>query len=85
MINFVQKGIYNDLEVYKDKDYTWHRIADNEWIADTGEWLEIYPRKETEVERLTRELKQIKKLEEQKEINAKLQENLKLKCYMKLS
>lgn len=42
VLGFVQnKGIYNDLEVCKEKDYTWHRIDDNQWIADNGEWLEI--------------------------------------------
>ena len=42
VLGFVQnKGIYNDLEVCKEKDYTWHRIDDNQWIADNGSWLEI--------------------------------------------
>ena len=44
VLGFAQnKGIYNDLEVCKENDYTWHRIADNQWIADNGEWLEILP------------------------------------------
>lgn len=44
VLGFVQnKGIYNDLEVYKEKDYTWHRIDDGQWIADDGSWLEILP------------------------------------------
>lgn len=42
VIGFVQnKGIYNDLEVCKEKDFVWHRIDDNQWIADNGSWLEI--------------------------------------------
>ena len=41
-IGFVQnKGIYNDLEAYNDGTYTWHRIDEEQWIADNGEWLEI--------------------------------------------
>ena len=41
-IGFVQnKGIYNDLEVYSDGTYTWHKIDDEQWIADNGNWLEI--------------------------------------------
>lgn len=41
-IGFVQnKGIYNDLETYVDGTYTWHRIDEDQWIADNGEWLEI--------------------------------------------
>jgi murein DD-endopeptidase MepM/ murein hydrolase activator NlpD len=44
VVGFVQnQGIYNDLEVYKDNDYTWHKIADNQWIADNGNWLELLP------------------------------------------
>lgn len=44
VLGFAQnKAIYNDLEVYKDNNYTWHRIDDNQWIADNGEWLEILP------------------------------------------
>lgn len=43
-IGFVQNnGIYNDLEAYSDGTYTWHRIDENQWIADDGSWLEILP------------------------------------------
>ena len=43
-IGYVEKnGIYNDLEVFKDSKYTWHRIAENQWVADDGAWLELYP------------------------------------------
>ena len=38
-----QNGIYNDLEVYKDSKYMWHKIGDNEWVADNGEWLQVLP------------------------------------------
>ena len=42
-IGFVEKdAIYNDLEVFKDDTYTWHKIAEEQWIADNGEWLELY-------------------------------------------
>lgn len=44
VLGFVQNGaIYNDLETYKDNNYTWHRIGEGQWIADNGEWLELYP------------------------------------------
>jgi len=39
----VKNGIYNDLEAYNDGTYTWHRIADSQWVADNGTWLELYP------------------------------------------
>lgn len=44
VLGFVQNGaIYNDLETYKDNNYTWHRIDDGQWIADDGSWLEMLP------------------------------------------
>lgn len=44
VLGFAQnKAIYNDLEVYKDNNYTWHRIDKEQWIADNAEWLEILP------------------------------------------
>lgn len=39
-------GIYNYYETHKDLKYTWYRIADNQWIANNGKWLEIYPKYE---------------------------------------
>lgn len=42
-VGFVEKdAIYNDLEVFKGDTYTWHKIAEEQWIADNGEWLELY-------------------------------------------
>ena len=74
-----KNGIYNDLEVYKDNQYTWHRIADNQWVADDGTWLELLPVIDYE-----------KMYNEQLEINKKLQEEnnslkLKLKDINKIS
>ena len=44
VIGFVQNGaIYNDLDTYVDGAYTWHRIDEDQWIADDGSWLEILP------------------------------------------
>ena len=39
-------GLYNFYEIFKDDKYTWYRIADNQWIADNGNWLEVFPKKE---------------------------------------
>ena len=54
-------GIYNYYETYKDDKYTWYRIADKQWVANNGKWLEIYPKKEDEsdkekIARLEKEL-----------------------------
>ena len=44
VLGFTQnKDIYNDLEIYNDGTYIWHRIDKEQWIADNGEWLEILP------------------------------------------
>lgn len=81
VLGFVQnKGIYNDLEVCKEKDYTWHRIADNQWIADNGEWLEILPI--TDYKELYE--KSLKEIEQLKNINNNLSSDiLKLKDKLK--
>ena len=81
VIGFVQnKGIYNDLEACKENDYTWHRIADNQWIADNGEWLEILPI--TDYKKLYE--KNLEEIEQLKNINNNLSSNiLKLKDKLK--
>lgn len=43
----VTNGIYDDLETYTD-GFTWHRIGDDQWIADNGEWLELLPMEDNE-------------------------------------
>lgn len=81
VIGFVQnRGIYNDLEVCKENNYTWHRIADNQWIADNEEWLEILPI--TDYKKLYE--KSLKEIEQLKNINNNLSSNmLKLKDKLK--
>lgn len=81
VLGFAQnKAIYNDLEVYKDNNYTWHRIDDNQWIADNGEWLDSYPY--TDYKELYEE--SLKEIEKVKETNSNLlNENLKLKDKLK--
>ncbi len=59
-------GIYNYYETYKDSKYTWYRIADKQWIANDGKWLEVYPKKESgNMEELKKQLE---------EANSKIQE-----------
>lgn len=38
-----ENGIYNNLDIHKDSNYTWHKIADGQWIADNGKWLKLLP------------------------------------------
>lgn len=81
VLGFTQnKDIYNDLETYNDGTYIWHRIDDNQWIADNGEWLEILPI--TDYKKLYE--KSLKEIEKLKETNSNLlNENLKLKDKLK--
>lgn len=75
----VEKGIYNDLETYKDNSYTWHRIAEGQWVADNGEWLEVLAR--TDYKAMYDEL-----LEKNKELQETINNlQLKMKEINKLS
>ena len=81
VLGFVQKNaIYNYYETYNDNTYTWYRIGDNQWIADNGEWLEIYVAVDYKqmCETLLEEIKHLK------EANSNLaNENLTLKDKLK--
>lgn len=41
-------GLYNYYEMTNADNYTWLKIADNQWIAYNEEWETIYPAKEKE-------------------------------------
>ena len=70
-------GIYNYYEVYKDDEFTWYRIADNQWLANNGKWLEIYPKKESDIDILKDTIVKLEKENlELKQINAKLEQEL---------
>lgn len=81
VLGFVQKNaIYNYYETYNDNTYIWYRIGDNQWIADNGEWLEIYVAVDYKqmCEALLEEIKHLK------ETNSNLaNENLTLKDKLK--
>lgn len=57
---FVKKDkIYNYYKVEKNEGYTWYQIDDIQWIANNGEWLEVYPKKENkEMEELKKQLEE---------------------------
>lgn len=50
IIGFANIGFYNYSETYKkdENDYTWYKIADNNWIASSDEWTTVYPAKPKE-------------------------------------
>ena len=64
-----QDKIYNYYKVVDNQGYKWYQIDDIQWIADNGEWLEIYPKEEDE--KVIEELK--KELEEEKAKNKVLE------------
>lgn len=71
VVGFVQTdGIYNYYEVKDNQGYKWYKIENEQWIANNGEWLEIYPKEEDE--KVIEELK--KELAEEKAKNLILEE-----------
>ena len=54
-------GIYHYYETFKDDKYIWYKIADNQWIANNGKWLEIYPRKESNEEQMKELIEKLEK------------------------
>lgn len=63
-----KEGIYNYYETKEVGGYTWYRIADNQWLANQGDWCTIYPEKSEEEEKMIEELKEkVKQLEAEKQ------------------
>ena len=47
IVGFVQTDKYYDYTEIKSNDgYTWYKIADNQWVASDGKYLEVLPKKE---------------------------------------
>ena len=40
----IKGGIYNYYEITSDDKYIWYKIADNQWVANNGQYLEVYPK-----------------------------------------
>lgn len=57
-------GIYNYYESKLLGDYTWYKIADNEWLANKDNWCTIYLKKENldEIEKLKDEINSLKEI-----------------------
>lgn len=69
-LGYINLGIYNILSSTTTDGYTWFEVEPNVWIAYNEEWEKLYPKKETEEERLK---KQIISLEA---TNKQLQDNI---------
>ena len=69
-LGYINKGIYNILNTTTADGYTWFEVEPSVWIAYNEEWEKIYAKKETEEEKLK---KQITSLEA---TNKQLQDNI---------
>ena len=59
-LGYINKGIYNILNETTADGYTWFEVEPNIWIAYNEEWETLYPRKETEEEKLRKEVENLK-------------------------
>ena len=72
-------GIYNYYEMIEKEGYTWYKIGDNAWIANTLDWLTIYPKvKDMNIEKLQIEMlkSQIELLERENELLKQTKQDL---------
>lgn len=63
-LGYATKGYYNYYEIKIADNYTWYRIATNQWVAYDKEWEKILPKKESEVDILKKQLEEEKKKNE---------------------
>ncbi len=70
ILGYINQGIYNILSTTTKDNYTWYEVEPSIWIAYNKEWEILYPRKETEEERLEKEIVKLQ------ETNEQLQQNI---------
>ena len=58
-LGYINKGVYNILGETAADGYTWFEVEPNIWIAYNEEWEKLYPRKETEEEKLKKQLEML--------------------------
>ena len=62
-------AIYNWFEMVKDGKYDWYRISEEQWVANNGNYLEIYHKKEGEDPEVIEELqKQVQELQDKNKV-----------------
>ena len=76
ILGFAQfEGIYDYYEIVENEGYTLYKIGDNNWIANTLDWITVYPRKEeVTIDDLIKEIEIL-----QNQINILQNENNELK------
>lgn len=49
ILGFAELGYYNDLEITEADGYTWHKIDENNWLADVKGYVELLPKIEFKI------------------------------------
>lgn len=49
ILGFAELGYYNDLETCEADGYTWHKVANNNWLADVDGYVKLLPKQEFKV------------------------------------
>lgn len=44
ILGYADLGYYNDLETFDADGYTWHKVADNNWLAEVSGYVRLLPR-----------------------------------------
>lgn len=73
-LGYLNLGIYDYSAVVEEEGYTWYQTSYG-WVANNGEWLVVYPKKENESDEVTRLQEELnKKGEEIAKLNQEIQE-----------
>lgn len=72
ILGFANVGFYNVYDKKENDGYLWVKIADNQWIATTDEWVKFYPA--TDYKKLYEQ--ELEKNKELTNINKNLQEKI---------
>lgn len=49
ILGFAELGYYNDLETKEADGYTWHKVAENNWLADVDGYVKLLPKQDFKV------------------------------------
>lgn len=49
ILDFAEIGYYNDLEAVEADGYTWHKVADNNWLAYVDNYVRLLPKQDFKV------------------------------------
>ena len=55
----IEDAIYDDLEIIEADGYKWHKIGENNYIAEVDEYIELLPKKENLILEIIANLEEI--------------------------